>query len=142
MSITERYLAYADAFEDSYVDDDWSRIAQYFAEDAEYTGEPHAVGRDAVLQKLKNAVDMFDRQMDSRSVEFGTPVESGNRVTVSFTASYTKAGAPDLTLLGEETAEFEGDCIKVLSDAIDPQAQATLDAWLQEHGGALQGGAA
>ena len=40
MSIPDRYQAYAEAFEESYVDDDWSRIEQYFTEDAVYEGEP------------------------------------------------------------------------------------------------------
>ena len=53
MGILERYQAYADAFEQSYEDDDWSRIEQYFTEDAVYEGEPDARGRDAVLAKLK-----------------------------------------------------------------------------------------
>ena len=42
MSIKDRYQAYADAFEESYVDDDWSRMEQYFTEDAVYEGDPEA----------------------------------------------------------------------------------------------------
>ena len=33
MSIQDRYQAYAAAFEESYDDDDWSRIAEFFTED-------------------------------------------------------------------------------------------------------------
>ena len=33
MGIADRYQAYADAFEESYVDDDWSRIEPFFTED-------------------------------------------------------------------------------------------------------------
>ncbi|MEJ2088255.1 MAG: hypothetical protein P8Y69_07240, partial [Gammaproteobacteria bacterium] len=61
MGIVDRYLAYADAFEQSYEDDDWSRIEQYFTEDAVYDGDPPAEGRAAVLAKLKGGVDTFDR---------------------------------------------------------------------------------
>jgi hypothetical protein len=43
MSILDRYRAYADAFERSYEDDDWSHIEPFFTENASYTaGEPHA----------------------------------------------------------------------------------------------------
>ncbi len=42
MSIEDRYQAYAQAFEESYDDNDWSRIAQYFTEDAVYEGDPDA----------------------------------------------------------------------------------------------------
>jgi hypothetical protein len=140
MSLTERYLAYADAFEESYADDDWSRIGQYFAEDAEYTGEPHARGRDAVLEKLQNAVNGFDRLMDSRTLDFEAPVESGNTVSVAWKVTYTKAGTPDLILLGEEVAEFDGNQIKSLTDNIDPEAETAMGEWMQEHGARLQGG--
>ena len=40
MSIVDRYQAYADDFEKSYEDDDWSRIAQFFTENAVYEGDP------------------------------------------------------------------------------------------------------
>ena len=53
MSILDRYQAYAEAFEESYIDDDWTRIEQYFTEDAVYVGEPEANGRAAVLAKLQ-----------------------------------------------------------------------------------------
>ena len=61
MSIQDRYQAYADAFEESYEDDDWSRIGPYFTEDAAYEGDPPGEGREGVVTKLKNAVDGFDR---------------------------------------------------------------------------------
>ena len=67
MSILERYQAYADDFEKSYDDDDWTRIGRYFTEGAVYEGNPDAVGREAVLAKLKAGVDGFDRKMDSRT---------------------------------------------------------------------------
>ena len=60
MGIAERYQAYADAFEESLEDDDWSRIEQYFTDDAVYEGEPKARGNAAVLARLKNAVVRID----------------------------------------------------------------------------------
>ena len=39
MSIQERFQSYADAFEETYVDDDWSRIEQFFTEDAVFEGD-------------------------------------------------------------------------------------------------------
>ena len=33
MSIVDIYLAYAAAFEETFVDDDWSRLERFFAED-------------------------------------------------------------------------------------------------------------
>lgn len=139
MSILDRYQAYADAFEESYVDDDWSRIEQYFTEDAVYEGDPEAVGRDAVLAKLKGGVDAFDRQMDTRTPDFQTPSVDGNTLVMNWTVSYQKAGVPDLTISGRETAVFEGDRIARLRDDLDAAAEAAMGEWMTQHGAALQG---
>ena len=137
MGIAERYQAYADAFEESYVDDDWTRIEQYFTEDSVYEGDPDAEGRDAVLAKLKGGVDSFDRKMDSRTPDFQTPVASGNEVTVKWTVVYTKAGAPDLAIRGSETAFFEGDRIARLRDDFDPESLKNMGEWMAKHGNLL-----
>ncbi len=140
MSILDRYRAYADAFEESYVDDDWSRIGPFFAENAVYEGEPEdARGREAVLAKLKNGVDSFDRRMDSRSPDFQTPTVEGDTLTMKWTVTYTKAGLPDLVISGVETAVFEGDRIVLLRDTFDPVAQKRFEQWLAKHGATLQG---
>jgi SnoaL-like domain len=138
MSIADRYLAYADAFEETFVDDDWSRIAAYFTEDARYDGGPgDAVGRDALLAKLENGVNQFDRRMDSRVPVFETPDVDGDTLTMRWTVTYTKAGCPDLVISGVETAVFEGDRIKVLSDDFDPAAQKAMGEWMAAHGSKL-----
>jgi ketosteroid isomerase-like protein len=139
MSIADRYQAYADAFEESYADDDWSRIEQYFTEDAVYEGDPAAKGREAVLGKLKGGVDAFDRRMDSRTPDFQTPSVDGDTLTMSWTVNYTKAGAPDLSISGVETAIFEGDRIKLLRDTFDPEAQKRMGEWMAKHGAKLGG---
>jgi len=138
MSIQDRYQAYADAFEESYVDDDWSRIEQYFTENAVYEGDPDARGREAVLAKLKGGVDDFDRKMDKRTPDFQTPSVEGNTLTMKWTVTYQKAGAPDLVLSGVETAVFEGDRIALLRDDFDPDAQKAMGEWMAEHGAKLE----
>jgi len=137
MSIAERYQAYADAFEQSYVDDDWSRIEPYFTADAIYEGSPDANGRAAVLAKLKGAVDSFDRRMDSRTPDFQPPTVDGDTLTMKWSVTYTKSGCPDLVLSGTETAVFDGDRIALLRDDFDPGVQAAIGAWMAEHGAAL-----
>ncbi len=138
MSIRERYQAYADAFEESYVDDDWSRIEQYFTEDAVYEGDPEAIGRAAVLAKLKSGVDAFDRKMDTRTPDFQTPSVEGNTLEMLWTVTYQKAGAPDLKISGRETAVFEGECISRLRDDFDPEAEKAMGEWMAEHGAKLE----
>jgi ketosteroid isomerase-like protein len=140
MSIEKRYQAYADAFELSYEDDDWSRIGQYFTEDAVYEGDPEeANGRDAVLAKLKGGVDGFDRKMDSRTPDFQTPTVDGNTLTMKWSVTYTKADAPDLVISGVEIAVFEGDRIARLRDDFDPDAQKAMGEWMAAHGATLEG---
>ncbi len=139
MSIQDRFRAYAEAFEQSYGDDDWSRIGQYFTEDAVYEGEPDAKGRAAVVAKLKQAVDSFDRRMDSRTPDFQTPSVEGDTLSMKWRVTYTKQGAPDLVISGVETAIFEGDRIKLLRDTFDPEAQKRLGEWMAEHGAKLGG---
>ncbi|HKC51093.1 MAG TPA: nuclear transport factor 2 family protein [Myxococcota bacterium] len=139
MSILDRYLEYADAFEESFVDDDWSRLEPYFSPDAIYDGEPAARGREALLAKLKTAVDNFDRRMDSRTLDFAKPAAKGDTVTMKWSVTYTKKGLPNLVISGLETARFEGDRIALLHDDLDPEAQKALGEWMTRHGPALQG---
>ena len=138
MSIADRYKAYADAFEETYEDDDWSRIEPCFCEDAVYDGgDSVARGRDAVLAKLKGGVDGLDRRMDRRTPDFQTPTVDGDTLTMKWTVSYAKAGCPDLVISGIETAVFEGDRIKTLRDEFDPEAQKALGEWMTAHGAKL-----
>jgi hypothetical protein len=139
MSILKRYQAYADAFEESYRDDDWSRIARYFTENAVYEGNPDAHGRDAVLAKLKAGVDGFDRRMDSRTPDFQTPRVDGDTLTMKWAVTYTKAGCPDLVLRGKEIAVFEGDRIARLRDEFDPGIEQNMQKWMAENGSKLGG---
>ena len=140
MTIQDRFLEYAAAFEISYQDDDWSRLAQYFTEAATYdSGDGNmASGREAVLEKLQGAVDGLDRAMDSRTVTFlQPPTTEGDTVVVNWSARYTKAGLPDVEILGCEYARFEEDCIAQLWDELDPDSVAVFSAWLETHGAAL-----
>ena len=129
MSILDRYQAYAQAFEQSYEDDDWSRIAEFFTEQAVYEGDPNAHGRDAVLAKLKAGVDSFDRRMDSRTPDFQTPTVSGDTLTMTWSVTYTKAGKPHLVISGTKTAIFEGDRIARQRDDLDSDGQKASSGW-------------
>ena len=139
MSIAERYQAYADAFEVSLESDDWSQIEPYFTEDAVYEGgDTEAVGRASILEKLEGSVNTFDRKMDARIPVFEEPTAEGNEVTVRWTVTYQKAGAPDLVISGIEKATFEGDRIARLRDEFDPEALKAMGEWMSAHGAKLQ----
>ncbi len=140
MTILDRFRAYAEAFEESYLDDDWSHIEPYFTDDAVYEGNPDdAQGRDAILAKLKASVDAFDRRMDSRTLEFEKPSVEGHTVRARWLATYEKAGKPNLVISGVEVAIFEGDRILRLSGEFDPKAQKAMGEWMAAHGASLAG---
>ena len=139
MSIADRYQAYAEAFEETYEDDDWTRIEPFFTEDAVYEAAPEedARGRAAVLAKLKGGVDAFDRNMDSRTPDFQTPTVEGDTISMNWKVTFTKAGCPDLVIFGRETAVFEGDRIALLRDEFDPAAEAAMGEWMASNGDKL-----
>ena len=139
MDIVARYRAYADAFEETYLDDDWSRLAPFFTENACYSpGQQSASGRDATLDLLKRGIDGFDRRMDSREVEFFNHTAQGNEVHVDWRATYRKSGLPELSFGAREIAVFEGDRIAELREVWEPAVEAQLQAWMMEHADKLQ----
>lgn len=141
MSIIDRFKAYADAFEETFDDDDWSRLEQYFAEDAVYEGEPEdAVGRDAVLAKMRDSVNSMDRMMDSRELILDGFTREGDTVVAPVRVTMTKAGAPDIKLRGIEYATFDGDRISRLRDEFDPDDTKKIGEWMAEHGAKLTEG--
>jgi hypothetical protein len=139
MSIQDCFLAYVDAFEITYKDNDWSRLEQYFTEGATYDSGlgDAAHGRAAVMAKLESAVDGFDRLMDTRVVDFTPPVTDGDTVRTQWTARYSKAGVPDLQFGGTEYAQFDGDRISHLRDELDAGTAEALNNWLGQHGESL-----
>ena len=140
MSHLERFAAYAAAFEESYADDNWQRLEQYFTEDAVYLpGDgTEAVGRDNVFAALRNSINGLDRRFDSRG--FGNmpdPTEEGDVVTLNWVLIFTKQGAPDLTISGVERLNFDGDRISRMEDIFDNGVMDNVGAWMAEHGESL-----
>ena len=138
MSIQDLYQAYEDAFEESFVDDDWSRVEQCFTEDAVHEADPVATGRAAVIAKLKAGVDRFDRKMDKRTAVFQSPTVNGNTFENRWTVTYLKAGAPDLTISGRQRLVFEGKLISRFRGIWDPGAREAMNEWMAAYGSQLQ----
>jgi len=143
------FMAYAAAFEESYADDDWSRIEQYFADDARYTvsGGPFACeidGRAAVIAGLKKSLDGFDRHFDHREIELTSgPVlaESGDghEIRMTWNVHYQKAGAPNVILPGSSVVQVLDGQIQHLTDVYVDEELAEIGAWLAAHGDGLDG---
>lgn len=141
----ERFNAYATAFEKAYASDDWSVLEPFFTEDADYElaappplGGRHS-GRSAVLDHFRDSVNQFDRCFDSRKVEWKEgPTWRDGSVQMTWTATYSVAGAPDLTLEGDEKAVFEGDRIHLLEDRVSKEQGEKVAAYLAEYGSKLK----
>jgi hypothetical protein len=145
MGITDRYLAYAAAFEDAYASDDWAKLEPFFTEDAVYEFSAPAPfggtyeGRAAVLAQFKNSVNALDRRFDSRKVEvLQGPTEKDGTVGIRWAAIYTLAGAPDCRMEGEERAVFSGDRILRLTDSITDAEAGRVGAYFAQHGEKLK----
>lgn len=136
MSNIECFQAYADAFELTYEDDNWQRLEQYFTIDAIYVpGDgTEAVGRDQVLEQLRNNVDGLDRRFDSRRLQTAPPGSDGDTVSLSWQLTLSKAGAPDLSATGVEHASFTNGAISRLEDVFDEGVAENVGAWMAEHG--------
>src|SRR5688500_9439147 len=100
MGPTMRFLEYAQAFEQTFDDDDWTRLERFFAPDAVYEvrNAPFACrieGREAIFRGIRLSLEGFDRRLAKRTIEVTEPpVEEGDRLSVGVSVTYTKPGAP------------------------------------------------
>lgn len=136
MDPLRRFGEYAAAFEETYQDDDWTRLEGFFDPDVRYvvagsTFDCELRGREAVLSGIKKALDGFDRRFDVREVEAGgDPVVGPQRVVFPARLRYLKEGLEPLSFTLSETAEFdEAGRITLLRDDYDP-GQDHVEQWL------------
>ncbi|MEO8549485.1 MAG: nuclear transport factor 2 family protein [Kofleriaceae bacterium] len=143
MTQLEHFMAYAAAFEQTFKDDDWSRLAPFFTDDVTYqvSGLPAACtihGRDAMFAGMKKSLDGFDRRMTKRRiVPTAPPSANGDTITFQGYVTYERDGAPPIDLHATLVAEFSGDRIIRMHDtfALDGAAMK----WLGQHAGDLDG---
>jgi hypothetical protein len=143
------FTDYAAAFEKTFVDDDWSRLAPFFDENARYEvlGGPMAceiVGRDAILRGLKKSIDGLDRRFDERSIEISdgphvTRVTDGEEVSIGWLVTYRRGDAPKIGIPGRSVFTVVNGRIAAMRDEYDEAAMAPVGAWLQQYGGDLDG---
>jgi hypothetical protein len=143
------FMDYAAAFEKTYGDDDWSRLAPFFSENVVYTvhGGPMACeisGREAVLRGLKKSVDGFDRRCDERVLNLTDgpnlrSVPSGQEVSIDWVVSYRRGDSPGMDLPGRSVFTVSGGCIAAMRDEYSDEKLAPVGAWLQQYGADLDG---
>lgn len=139
MSPLQRFLAYAMAFEQTYDDDDWSRIAPFFASDAVYEVRNSALGcrlegPAAITAGLKKSLDGFDRRLGKRTLDVTDgPHEDGDTVSIGWTGTYVVPDASPLVLRGRSTARYRDGLIVELVDDYPPGMDDEAGAWLARH---------
>jgi hypothetical protein len=145
METIDRFAAYAAAFEEAYVSDNWSQLEPFFTEDAVYVNVAPAPfggeykGRTAVFTQFQNSANDFDRRFDSRKLDIlEGPIEKDGAVWIRCALLYTLAGAPDCRLAAEERAIFEGDRISRLEDSMTDVETERVRAYLAQHGAKLK----
>jgi len=135
MDIMRQFLAYAGDFERTYADDDWSRLYQYFADDAVYEVKATSFGcrlqgPQAIFAGIKKSLDGFDRKFEKRDIEVTSgPEISGDEMTMGWNVTYSKAGVPPFILRGRSSVRFAGDKIAYLADSYDAAMEAEMAAW-------------
>jgi hypothetical protein len=142
MNPLQLFADYAQDFERTYADDDWSRLEQYFTPDATYeVGAPFACslrGPDAIFAGIRKSLDGFDRRFATREVAIeGAPSVEGDTVTLSWAVTYGRPGSPPLVLRGRSRATYADGRIARLADSYDAAAIASTTAWIRSHGADL-----
>jgi len=143
MSNLSRFMAYAAAFEQTFADDDWSRLEPFFTEDVRYevSGLPGACklsGREAVFRGIKKSLDGFDRRMTVRQiVPTAPPSEADGRVTLHGFVRYQREGTPPIELHATIVVDFAGERISHMHDTFTLDGPAM--AWLGRHATDLDG---
>ena len=140
MNLIHRFIEFAAAFEKTFVDDDWSHLEGFFTEEAVYEvtgGLPLGgrwEGRAAVLVHLRESLEELDRCFETRQTEIvGAPTVEGETVRFEWRGTYRTQGMPELVFGGVETAEFDGERIRMLVDNMNEGDDAKIQAYLRDH---------
>ncbi|HEV7733996.1 MAG TPA: nuclear transport factor 2 family protein [Candidatus Binatia bacterium] len=140
-----RFLAYAQAFESTYADDDWTRLEPFFAPDAVYRvlgsqGWDCVVeGRENIFRAIKKFLDEFDRHC-AREIKPGSspPSVEGDVVRVAGVALYRRGASDELKLEIELMAEYRDGLIVALSDVYPVSTGVHMKAWMKRWGAGLK----
>lgn len=144
MNPLEAFMTYASAFEKTYGDDDWTRLTEFFTEDAIYRIESDRYGCElqgpqAILAGMKKSLDGLDRRFSGREIDITEgPAVSGNELRATWKVTYTRDGWSPFVLPGRTHAVLdEQGRIERLVDTFEDRMSAELDAWMRENDAAV-----
>ncbi len=143
-TLLARFVAYTQAFEATYADDDWTRLEPFFAPDAVYRvlgsqGWDCVVeGRANIFAAIKKFLDGFDRHC-TREIAPGSspPSVEGDIVRVAGVALYRRGDSDALKLEIELMAEYRDGLIVALSDVYPVSTGTHMRAWMERWGAGL-----
>ena len=143
MDILKCFLDYAEDFEQTYKDDDWSRLTKHFNGDASYEIISETMpcvlnGPDAIFAGIKKSLDGFDRRYDNREIKVNDDRKiEENALSVSWAVTYTKADLPPFVLDGKSECSFKDGKIDKLADHYFPATEQALADWVKQTGFAV-----
>ena len=143
------FMDYAAAFEQTYDDDDWSRLTPFFSENANYEvrGGPMAckiTGRDAIFAGLKKSINGLDRCCSDRQIDLTdgpnvTDTDNGHELSIGWRVTYQYGNAPKMVLPGRSVFMIADGLIVTMRDEYVDEELAGVSAWMREYGGGLDG---
>jgi hypothetical protein len=143
MAVIDHFVTYYEAFEATYIDDDWARLEPLFVPDAVYrvTGgtlfDCEIAGREAVFAGIKTFLDGFDRQCERRIDNVAPPELTEDTVLIHGAACYRRNGSPELTLRLDELIEYRDGLIVRITDTYPPGLTEVSREWLERWGTGL-----
>jgi SnoaL-like domain len=140
MDILLQFMAYAGDFEKTLADDDWTRIRQYFADDAVYEVKAESfgcrlAGPPAIFAGMKKSLDGFDRKFAGREVAVTSgPEIDGEEMRMGWAVTYEKEGVTPFVLRGRSLVRYRDGRIAYLSDIYEPSIERELADWQRRTG--------
>jgi predicted ester cyclase len=145
MNAVDRFASYAMAFEQAFVSDDWTAVAEQLTDDVTYETFGNGIfagraeGRAAVLARLRRLVNCLDRRFDERVPEIlAGPSEREGGVWMRFALNLQRAGLPDLGITGDHTTYFHADRVCRIEEYIPVSVSNAVDAYLAAHDAKLK----
>ncbi len=140
MDVLQRFLAYAADFERTLADDDWTRLEDYFADDAVYDvrGVPaltaHLEGKTAIFNGMQKSLNGFDRVFTRRDIAPEPLQVDGDTLRLRWAVTYHRDDAPPFVLRGQSEAHYRDDRIVHLVDTFDADVAQALADWQRQTG--------
>jgi hypothetical protein len=139
MTAMEKFRDYAEDFERTFHDDDWSRLRMHFADDAVYevrstTFGCRLVGPEAIFRGIKKSLDGFDRRFSGREIGIISVRDATDEgLEVAWEVAYTKQDDPPFRLRGRTRVTYENGLIVALADIYDEAMDREAADWLKKH---------